>query len=225
MSAIEELAQGLRRRLIDDARDGRSASCDPTRGALRQRIAELLREQARPLDEPEREALVERLLASTMGLGPLEPLMEDREVDEIMVNGARSVLVERGRPHRAHRRVVRVRGGAAARDRADPQPARAAGGRGRAAGGRPPARRLARQLRDPAAEPRRPAAHDPAVSQARASRRTSWSRTARSAPSALDFLRESVESRRNVVVSGGTGSGKTTLLNVLSSLHRPRASA
>jgi len=95
MTAIEDLAQGLRRRLIDDARTGApQLRSDPE--ALRQRIAELLREQARPLEEREREALVERLLASTMGLGPLEALMEDPAVDEIMVNGHTSVLVERG---------------------------------------------------------------------------------------------------------------------------------
>ena len=39
--------------------------------------------------------LVSRVLAGTLGLGPLEPLIDDPEVEEIMVNGPGSVLVER----------------------------------------------------------------------------------------------------------------------------------
>jgi pilus assembly protein CpaF len=215
MSAIEELAQGLRRRLIDDARDGApQLRSDPE--ALRRRIAELLREQARPLDEPEREALIERLLATTMGLGPLEPLMDDPEVDEIMVNGPRAVLVERaGRIHATTARfeseeallhvIERILSPLGRRvDEAAPLvDARL-----------PDGSRVNCVIR--------PLSLDGPLLTIRRFRRRGFAPgelVANSTVSAdaLEFLRESVQERRNVVVSGGTGSGKTTLLNVLSS--------
>ena len=215
MSAIEELAQGLRRRLIDDAREGApQLRSDPD--ALRQRIAELLREQARPLDEPEREALIERLLATTMGLGPLEPLMEDPEVDEIMVNGHRAVLVERaGRIHPTSAQfeseeallhvIERILSPLGRRvDEAVPLvDARL-----------PDGSRVNCVIR--------PLSLDGPLLTIRRFRKRGFAPDELVANGtitgeALAFLREHVEGRRNVVVSGGTGSGKTTLLNVLSS--------
>ena len=215
MSAIEELAQGLRRRLIDDAREGApQLRSDPD--ALRQRIAELLREQARPLDEPEREALIERLLATTMGLGPLEPLMEDPEVDEIMVNGHRAVLVERaGRIHPTSAQfeseeallhvIERILSPLGRRvDEAVPLvDARL-----------PDGSRVNCVIR--------PLSLDGPLLTIRRFRKRGFApgelvANGTITGEALAFLREHVEGRRNVVVSGGTGSGKTTLLNVLSS--------
>jgi pilus assembly protein CpaF len=215
MSAIEDLAQGLRRRLIDDAREGApQLRSDPE--ALRLRIAELLREQARPLDEPEREALIERLLASTMGLGPLEPLMEDPEVDEIMVNGHRSVLVERaGQIHPTSASfesedallhvIERILSPLGRRvDEASPLVDA----------------RLPDGSRVNCVIP--PLSLDGPLLTIRRFRRRGFApgelvENGTISEDALGFLRESVLARRNVVVSGGTGSGKTTLLNVLSS--------
>jgi pilus assembly protein CpaF len=219
MSAIEELAQGLRRRLVDDVRAGPpDPRSDP--GALRQRIAELLREQAQPLDEREREDLVERVLASTMGLGPLEPLMEDPRVDEIMVNGAGSVLVERdGRieptdvsfeSDEALLHVIeRILSPLGRRvDEAVPlADARLPDG-SRVNCVIPPL-----SLDGPLLTIRRFRRHGFAADELVENRTLS--------ADALQFLRESVGSRRNVVVSGGTGSGKTTLLNVLSACIHP----
>jgi pilus assembly protein CpaF len=219
MSAIEELAQGLRRRLVDDVRAGPpDPRSDPR--ALRQRIAELLREQAQPLDEREREELVERVLASTMGLGPLEPLMEDPRVDEIMVNGAGSVLVERdGRiePTDAFfesdeallhviERILSPLGRRV--DEAVPlADARLPDG-SRVNCVIPPL-----SLDGPLLTIRRFRRRGFAADELVENRTLS--------ADALQFLRECVESRRNVVVSGGTGSGKTTLLNVLSACIHP----
>jgi pilus assembly protein CpaF len=215
MSALEELAQGLRRRLIDDARsDASELRSDPD--ALRRRIAELLREQARPLEEPEREALIERLLATTMGLGPLEPLMDDPEVDEIMVNGHRSVLVERaGRiepttaafeSEEALLHVIeRILSPLGRRvDEAAPLvDARL-----------PDGSRVNCVIR--------PLSLDGPLLTIRRFRKRGFSPDDLVAndtltAEALDFLHEHVQERHNMVVSGGTGSGKTTLLNVLSS--------
>jgi pilus assembly protein CpaF len=215
MSAIEELAQGLRRRLIDDAReDAPQLRSDPA--ALRQRIAELLREQARPLDEPEREALIERLLATTMGLGPLEPLMADPEVDEIMVNGHRTVLVERG---------GRIYSTAAAFESEEallhvierilsPLGRRVDEAAPLVDARLPDGSRVNCVIR--------PLSLDGPLLTIRRFRKRGFApdelvQNGTVSGDALDFLRESVAARRNVVVSGGTGSGKTTLLNVLSS--------
>ncbi len=215
MSAIEELAQGLRRRLIDDARAGSSGPRSDS-GALRERIAGLLRDQARPLAEPEREALVERLLASTMGLGPLEPLLEDPEVDEIMVNGPRSVLVERG--GRIEATSVTFDSEEALLHVIE----RILSPLGRRVDEAVPLAdaRLPDGSRVNCVIP--PLSLDGPLLTIRRFRRRGFTPAelvgnATLCDEALDFLRESVSSRRNIVVSGGTGSGKTTLMNVLSS--------
>src|SRR5689334_13070669 len=93
MSSLDDLARGVRRRLVDDA--GRQGGEAESR-SLRERVAALVEEQAAPLDREQHEALVERVLSTAIGLGPLEPLMQDPAVDEVMVNGPRAVWVERG---------------------------------------------------------------------------------------------------------------------------------
>ena len=215
MSAIEDLAQGLRKRLIDDARGGAPR---PRPGAddLRERIAELLRNQARPLAEPEREALVERLLASTMGLGPLEPLLEDPEVDEIMVNGPRSVLVEReGRIEETSARFE-------SEDALMHVIERILSPLGRRVDEAVPLAdaRLPDGSRVNCVIP--PLSLDGPLLTIRRFRRRGFTpgelvENDTLCEDALGFLREAVLARRNIVVSGGTGSGKTTLMNVLSS--------
>jgi pilus assembly protein CpaF len=215
MSTIEELAQGLRRRLIDDARDGAGdLRSDPQ--ALRRRIGDLLREQARPLEEGEREALVERVLSSTMGLGPLEPLMEDPRVDEIMVNGHASVLVER---------EGRIEPTAARFDSDDALLhviERILSPLGRRVDEAVPLAdaRLPDGSRVNCVIP--PLSIDGPLLTIRRFRRRGFSPhelidNGTVSGEALHFMQQAVEQRRNIVVSGGTGSGKTTLLNVLSS--------
>ena len=100
---------------------------------------------------PSGDALGERVLRLATGLGPLEPLLADPRVDEVMVNGPGEVWVERGGRIEPAAVAFGSRGGADARDRADPRSARAAGGRGVAAVRRAAARRLARERGDPAA--------------------------------------------------------------------------
>ena len=215
MSGLEEVVQGLRRRLIDDAH-GAPSRPRGDRGALRERIAELLRDQARPLEESEREALVERLLAGTMGLGPLEPLLDDPEVDEIMVNGPGSVLVERGG------RIEATPASFESEDALLHVIERILSPLGRRVDESVPLAdaRLPDGSRVNCVIP--PLSLDGPLLTIRRFRRRGFTprelvenRTLCDA--ALEFLRESVAARHNVVVSGGTGSGKTTLLNVLSS--------
>src|SRR5438874_7468702 len=95
MHALDELAEALRARLIESAR------ADSVRGAaladgLEEEVRSLVDREAAVLDEPDRRELCERVLRLATGLGPLEPLLADPSVDEVMVNGSDSVWVERG---------------------------------------------------------------------------------------------------------------------------------
>jgi pilus assembly protein CpaF len=91
MEALDELAVALRERLIDRARSGEAEGV-----SLGEEVRALVELEAAPLPEAERAALCERVVLLATGLGPLEPLLSDRTVDEVMVNGPDAVYVERG---------------------------------------------------------------------------------------------------------------------------------
>src|SRR5215212_9980565 len=90
MNSLEELAEALRRRLIARAREGAAAN-----GALAVEVRALVDAEAPALPDAERSALAERVVRLATGLGPLEPLLADPLVDEVMVNGPGEVWVER----------------------------------------------------------------------------------------------------------------------------------
>jgi pilus assembly protein CpaF len=90
MEALDELAVALRARLVERARSGEAGEA-----GLETEVRDLVEREAAPLPEAEREALRERLVLLATGLGPLEPLLADPAVDEVMVNGPGSVYVER----------------------------------------------------------------------------------------------------------------------------------
>ena len=89
MEALDDLAVALRGRLIERARSGAA-----TQGVLEE-VRALVDREAAPLGEADRAALCERVLLLATGLGPLESLLADPAVDEVMVNGPDSVYVER----------------------------------------------------------------------------------------------------------------------------------
>jgi pilus assembly protein CpaF len=98
MDGLEELAAALRERLIARAREG--AGVAP--GSLAEDVRALVEREAAPLADAQRRELCERVLLLATGLGPLEPLLADPSVDEVMVNGPDAVWVERrGRLERA----------------------------------------------------------------------------------------------------------------------------
>ena len=88
MAPLDDLAEALRRRLIERARGGAG-------GAVEDDVRELVDREAAALAPAEREELVARVLRLATGLGPLEPLLADPSVDEVMVNGPGEVWVER----------------------------------------------------------------------------------------------------------------------------------
>jgi pilus assembly protein CpaF len=216
VNAIDELAQELRKRLVAEAREGAGAPLDD-RAALRERLAALISDEARPLDHAQQQTLVERVLSSALGLGPLEPLLVDPSVDEIMVNGPDMVLVERaGRieatdvafeSEQALMHVIeRVLSPLGRRvDEASPLvDARLSDG-SRINCVIPPL-----SLNGPVLTIRRFRQRGFSAEELIAS--GTFTRDLKA------FLTSCVQARLNLVTSGGTGSGKTTLLNVLSSM-------
>jgi pilus assembly protein CpaF len=93
MEALDDLAAALRGRLIERARAGDSALA--LGDSIEAEVRELVECEAAPLPESERDALCRRVVLLATGLGPLEPLLSDPRVDEVMVNGPDSVYVER----------------------------------------------------------------------------------------------------------------------------------
>ncbi len=89
MEALDDLARALRGRLIERARTGAAA------GDVGVEVRALVDREAAALPDDARAALCERVLALAGGLGPLEPLLADPAVDEVMVNGCGAVYVER----------------------------------------------------------------------------------------------------------------------------------
>jgi pilus assembly protein CpaF len=219
ISAVErqrdELAARLREALIErrraDAAGGR-----PQRGDLAEAVTELVDREAAILPDAERGEIAARILRDTVGLGPLEELLADPEVEEVMVNGPGQVYVERR--GRIEATEVRFADEAELRNSIE----RILAPLGRRVDELSPMvdARLADGSRVNVVIP--PLAVDgPAVSIRRFA-------AARPDPGALvelgtlsesmrDLLEDAVRSRRSILVSGGTGSGKTTLLNALSS--------
>jgi pilus assembly protein CpaF len=212
--ALDDLAERLRERLLAGAADDAGAGAP-----LNERIRALVDREAALLDAPTRAELAARVARRSFGLGPLEPLMADPDVDEIMVNGAgpgATVWVERrGRLEptgvafdveaelrHAIERILAPLGRRV--DEAEPMvDARLADG-SRVNVVLPP---LA--VDGPVLTIRRfrarPLDADDLVAHG------TWT------PPLRDFLARAVRARCNVLVSGGTGSGKTTTLGALSS--------
>lgn len=200
--------------------------------ALRNIKPELMREQLRLgaqelcrfhsdlLSHSEQEEIVEDLLYEMLGLGPIEVLMNDPTISDILINGPNSVFVERRgvleeTPVRFQSldHLVNIVQRVASRvgrriDESSPMvDARL-----------PDGSRLNAVIRPLALEGAlvsiRKFAARPMTAADFVKRRVAT-------PEMLEFLAACIAAKLNIVISGGTGSGKTTLLNMLSS-HIPR---
>jgi pilus assembly protein CpaF len=189
-------------------------------GEVRKTILELfeqiLSEENIILTRSERERLFEQIAAEILGLGPLQPLLEDDSITEIMVNGAKNIYVERkGKLHRVPisfesdehvtRIIDRIVSPIGRRiDESSPYvDARLPDG-SRVNAVIPPL-----SLVGPVLTIRKFFKNPITIEQ--------LLDFGTITPEALQFLKACVEARLNVIISGGTGSGKTTLLNILSS--------
>lgn len=91
---LERFAIDLRERAIADAQRRRLRLAGDS-AELRAHVSELVEREAPALSRSVRSSLVERVITASVGFGPLEPLLADTTIDEIMINGHKSVWVER----------------------------------------------------------------------------------------------------------------------------------
>ncbi|MCS7315207.1 MAG: CpaF family protein [Bryobacterales bacterium] len=178
-------------------------------------VEKLVAEEAVPLTVAERERLIEEVLDEVFGLGPLEPLLKDPSVSDILVNGFDNVYIERN--GRLIETNVRFKDTAHVRMIID----RIVSNIGRRIDDSSPI--VDARLEDGS----RVCAVIPPISligPVLAIRRFGKKllstedllRNETLTTGMLDFLSACVEARMNIVVSGGSGSGKTTMLNMLS---------
>jgi pilus assembly protein CpaF len=185
------------------------------RTAIQELFEQVLTEENIVLSRPERHRLYEQIAAEILGFGPLQPLLEDETVTEVMVNGAKNIYIERGgkitrvpvsfesddHVMRIIDRIVAPMGRRI--DESSPYvDARLPDG-SRVNAVIPPI-----SLVGPTLTIRKFFKNPITIEQ--------LIQFGSITPEALQFLKACVEARLNVVISGGTGSGKTTLLNILS---------
>jgi pilus assembly protein CpaF len=220
-AVYQELKRRIHTRLVDDLELSRLDSLKPDelRSELRNTITELVVSEDLPLNRIERERMIQELIDEVTGLGPLEPLLADASISDILVNGHRTVFIEReGRlsevpvTFRDDDHLLQIINRIVSRigrrvDETSPMvDARLPDG-SRVNAIIPP---LA--LDGPSLSIRRFGVRPLAATDLLA--REVLTRQMH------DFLAAAVQAKLNLLISGGTGTGKTTMLNVLSA-HIP----
>ena len=198
----------------------KAVSRDRLRGEVRNLVERIIQEDRLPISMAERNRLGEEILDEVFGLGPLEPLLKDPTISDILVNTYKNVFIERhgklvetgiqfqSDKHLTHviEKIVSTMG-----------------------------RRIDESV--PLVDARLPdgsrvnaiipplAVDGPSLSIRRFGRKVLSNQemlvNKTLAPFMLEFLSACIEARSNVVISGGTGSGKTTFLNCLSRFILP----
>ncbi|MGH7572522.1 MAG: CpaF family protein [Gemmatimonadota bacterium] len=183
---------------------------------IRKVVQDLLDRESAPLNYEEREGLVEQVLHEIFGLGPLEPLLQDPTISDILVNTYKQIFIERG--GRIEKTDVRFKDDRHLMQVID----RIVSAVGRRIDDSSPMvdARLADGSRVNAVIP--PLAIDGPHLSIRKFKKDALSaedllRYETVTPPMLELLQGIIKSRLNILISGGTGAGKTTLLNVLSS--------
>src|SRR5438093_2658937 len=193
----------------------RLISKERLRGEIGRAVEKLLLQENIPMTLPERDRIIEEILDEVFGLGPLEPLLKDPAISDILVNNYAKVYIERrgvlqrspiqfkDDKHLLH--IIEKMVAAVGRRIDEANPIVAA--------------RLADGSRVTAAIP--PVTLDgPALSIRRFGGRVLSNdellANGTLTPAILNLLQGCVRARLNIVISGGSGSGKTTLLNALS---------
>ncbi|RST32061.1 CpaF family protein [Sphingomonas ginkgonis] len=212
-----ELKVELHQRLLDLI--NLSALDNMSREQIESEVGDILNEeidkQRHALNAAERRQLVDDVLDELLGLGPLEPLLKDATITDILVNGHDHVFVERYgsleaspvrfKDERHLLRIIQKIVSAVGRRVDESQPMCDA--------------RLADGSRVNAVVP--PLALDGSLLSIRKFAKVpiSMARLVEIGsvpPPIAEVLRSIVACRRNVLISGGTGSGKTTMLNAMS---------
>ncbi|SDY58855.1 pilus assembly protein CpaF [Jannaschia faecimaris] len=215
---IEELKTEMHHRLLDNLNLGAIEKADPTalRGEIMSITGEELSDMGVVLGREDRDTLNSELFDEVMGLGPLEPLLKDETVNDILVNGPHSIFIERdGKLQKSEirfkdekhlMRIIDKIVSAVGRRVDESNPYVDA--------------RLKDGSRFNAMVP--PVAVDGSLVSIRKFKKEKLAvddlvNFGAFTEEMATYLQAAVACRLNVIVSGGTGSGKTTTLNALSS--------
>ena len=216
-SRYTELKMALHQRLLDMINLSVIDKMEPTefRREIGEMVRELLLQENKPLNLTERTQLVDDILDELLGLGPLEPLLKDESITDILVNTADKVFIERNgrleetpvrfKDNRHLMRIIDKIVSAVGRRVDESTPMVDA--------------RLADGSRVNAIVP--PLALDGPLLSIRKFAKIPIDMDklvdlGTLPPEFSELLRGIVACRRNVLISGGTGSGKTTMLNAMS---------
>jgi pilus assembly protein CpaF len=213
----QELKFRLHRKLLDriNLEILASVSVERVRAEVRAAVAKLVEEEETPLSIVEKDRIISEVIDEVFGLGPLEPLLADPTISDILVTGPRLVHIERA--GKLYKTSVQFKDNQHLMRIIDKIVARV----GRRVDESSPLvdARLPDGSRVNAAIP--PVAIDgPLLSIRRFGRERLTAQDLvhmlTLTEGMMTLLMACVRSRLNIVISGGTGAGKTTLLNVLS---------
>jgi len=213
----QELKFALHRKLLEriNLEALSSIAGERVRAEIRSAVAKLVAEERTPLSLVEKERVTEEVLNEVFGLGPLEPLLQDPTVSDILVTTPRLVYVERN--GKLQRTPVEFKDDSHLLRIIEKVVSRV----GRRVDESSPMvdARLPDGSRVNAVVP--PVAVDGPLLSIRRFRRDPIQaeelvRTLTLTEGMLEICRACVKARLNIIISGGTGAGKTTLLNVLS---------
>ena len=222
LSARSEMLRQLRTRLQDEVMKAFDSLLDQEnseaqlKGKVEGIVDRVVNANAFPVTREERARLVDELIGEIGGLGPLDPLLADETITEVMVNGPNHLYIERGGKisrvdhyFLSDEHVLRII------DRIITPLGRRIDASSPRVDARLPDGSRVNAVIEPLSLvgpvitvrkfPAKPITVDDMIDFGTATAEM------------FDFLRACVEARLNVFVSGGTGSGKTTCLNVLSS--------
>ena len=216
-SYLQQLKVRIHQQLVSrlDLQNLRTLPAATVREEVRVLVRELCQSEKGLINSADQERLMDDVMDETFGLGPLETLLKDQNISDILVNRFDRVYIERN--GRLESSEIRFRDNAHLRQIID----RIVGMVGRRIDDTSPMvdARLSDGSRVNAIIP--PLALDgPAISIRRFGSRPmqleDLIRHGAFPTAVMDFLSAAVQARCNILISGGTGSGKTTLLNCLS---------
>jgi pilus assembly protein CpaF len=215
---FQQVKSRVHRRLIErlNLSSLERVSRDQVIEAIRKVVHDLITQEMVALNFDEREALVGQVLDEIFGLGPLEPLIQDQEISDILVNTYKQVFIERnGRLEKTDVRFQDDRHLLQVIDRIVSSVGRRIDDSSPMVDARLPDGSRVNAIIKPLA------LDGPHVSIRKFRRDALLAedliRYESASEQMVELLRGIVKARLNVIISGGTGAGKTTLLNIMSS--------